>query len=69
MYKKWYKNVLIYEALYKNLIGAKSLQIIFDKIDGFISDYNGTKYLVLFGPKFSNSPWILLTVFFINNYA
>ena len=33
----------------KTLIGAKPLCIRFDKINGFISVYDGTKYLVLFG--------------------
>ena len=32
----------------KTLIGAKPLRIMFDKVDGFIRDYDGTKYLVLF---------------------
>ena len=30
---------------------AKPLRTRFDKIDRFIKVYNGTKYLVLFGPK------------------
>ena len=29
------------------MIGAKPLRIRFDKIDGFIRVYNGTRYLVL----------------------
>ena len=33
------------------MIGAKSLRIISDKVNGFIRDYGGTKYLVLFGPE------------------
>ena len=47
--EKSYKNILIYEVLYQTLIGTKPLHIIFDKIDEFIRDNNGTKYLVLFG--------------------
>ena len=31
----------------KTLIGAKLLRIRFDKIDGFIRVYDGTRYLVL----------------------
>ena len=31
------------------MIGAKPLRIRFDKVDGFIKDYNGTRYIVLFG--------------------
>ena len=40
------KIFLVYEVSYKNLIGAKPLQIRFDKVDGV---YDGTRYLVLFG--------------------
>ena len=35
--------------LYKTLIGAKPLNISFDKIDRFIRIPNGSRYLVLFG--------------------
>ena len=34
--EKPYLNVLICGVLYKNLIGAKPLCIIFDEVDGFI---------------------------------
>ena len=30
---------------------AKPVQIRFDKLDGFIKIYDGTRYLVLFGPE------------------
>ena len=33
------------------MIGAKSLCIRLDKIDGFIGTYDGTRYLVLFGSE------------------
>ena len=33
------------------MIGAKALRIIFDKVDGFISVYDGHRYLVLFRPE------------------
>ena len=33
------------------LIGSKPLQIRFDKIDGFIRIYDGTRYLTLFGSE------------------
>ena len=47
---KNHKNICqSYKSLYKNLIGAKSLCIRFDKIDGFISIYDRARYLVLFG--------------------
>ena len=35
--------------LYKTLIGAKPLNIRFDKIDRFIRIPNGSRYLVLYG--------------------
>ena len=34
--------------MYKALIDPKPLCIVFDKVNGFIEDYNRTKYLVLF---------------------
>ena len=46
--EKSHKNVLIYDISYKNLIGPKSFQIRFSKIDGFIRIYDGTRYLTLF---------------------
>ena len=45
------KRFWIYDVLYKTLIGAKPLRVMFDKVDGIVRDYNGTKYLVLFGPE------------------
>ena len=47
--EKPYKIILVYKISYKILIGAKSLRIRFDKVDGFIIDR--TRYLVLFGPE------------------
>ena len=44
-----YENILIYNISYKRLTGAKPLRIRYDKIDGFIKDHNGIRYLVLFG--------------------
>ena len=44
--EKLHKNILIYIILYKTLIGAKSLRVRFDKIEGFIRIYDGTRYLV-----------------------
>ena len=52
IYEKWYKNILVYDILCKNWIGAKPLHIMFDKVNGFIRDYDGTKYLVLFSSKY-----------------
>ena len=48
---KNHENILIYEISYKNLIGAKPLCIIYNKVDAFIRDYNGTEYLLIFGSK------------------
>ena len=45
--EKSYKNILVYNIL----MGAKSLCIRFNKVDGFIRVYDGTRYLVLFGPE------------------
>ena len=45
------KRFWIYDVLYKTLIGAKPLRVMFDKVDGIVRDYNGTKYLALFGPE------------------
>ena len=39
---------MIYDVSYKTLIDPKSLQIRFDKIDGFIRIYDKTRYLTLF---------------------
>ena len=49
--EKSYENILVYNILYKNLIDSKSLRIRFDKIDGIIRVYDGTRYLVLFGSE------------------
>ena len=49
MYKKSYENILIYDVLHKTLIGSESFLIMFDKVDGFIKDYNEIKHLILFG--------------------
>ena len=48
--EKSHKNILIYDILYKPLVGAKPFRIRFDKIDGFIRDFDGTRYLILFSP-------------------
>ena len=49
--KKWYENILVYNISHKTLIDAKSLRIRLDIIDGFITVYDGTRYLVLFGSE------------------
>ena len=45
--EKSYKNILAYNILYKNVIGARPLRIRFDKIDGFIRVFDGTRYFGL----------------------
>ena len=42
---------MIYDVSYKTLIDPRSLQIRFDKIDGFIRIYDKTRYLTLFGSE------------------
>ena len=49
--EKPHENVLICDTSYETLIGPKSLQIEFDKIDRLIRIEDGTRYLTLFGPK------------------
>ena len=50
-YQNSNENILIYNIPYKIILGARPLCIRFDKIDGFIKIYNGTRYLVLFAPR------------------
>ena len=49
------KNISIYDISYKTVIGAKTLRIMFNKVNGFIRDYNTTNYLVLFGLEKNNA--------------
>ena len=42
---------MIYDISFKTLIAAKPLRISFDKTDGFIEIYDGTRYLVLLSPE------------------
>ena len=51
MDEKSHKNILIYDILYGTLIVPKPLQIRFDKIDGLIRVFDGTRYLTLFGSE------------------
>ena len=46
--KKSDENILIYDILFKALIDPKPLSFRFNKIDGFIRIYEGTRYLTLF---------------------
>ena len=48
--EKSYEKILVCNITYKNLI-ANPLHTRFNKIDGFIRVYDGTRYLVLFGSE------------------
>ena len=49
--EKSHENILIYDISYKTLIDPKLLRIKFDKTDGFIITYDGTRYLTLLGSE------------------
>ena len=49
--QKSFENVLFYNISYKTLTYVKPLYIRFDKIDGLIRAYDGTRYLILFGSE------------------
>ena len=42
---------LTYDNSYKTLIDPKPLRVRFDKTDGFIRVFDGSRYLVLLGPE------------------
>ena len=51
-----YENILVYDISCNDIsckpfMGAKPLHIRFDKVDGFIKVYDGTRYLLYFGPE------------------
>ena len=46
--EKSHENLWNNDVSYKTFIGSKPLRIRFDKIDGFIRIYDGTRYLTLF---------------------
>ena len=48
---KNHMEILIYDISYKICIGAKTLRIRCDKVDGTVKVDNGTRYLVLFDPE------------------
>ena len=45
------ENIFIYNISYKTIIDPKPLQIRFDKINGLIRIYDGTRYLTLLGSE------------------
>ena len=42
--KKSYGKTLIYDVSYRTVNFAKSFRIMFNKLDGFIRDYEGTSH-------------------------
>ena len=52
-----YKNIFVYNIASKTLIDAKPLPIRFNKIDGLIRVFDGTRYLVLFGTEKFDFIW------------
>ena len=50
-YKNSFETIFIYDISYKTFMNEKLLRIRFNKVNGFINIYDGTRYLVLFGPK------------------
>ena len=49
------KKFLIYGTSHKPLVGSKPLHIWFNKIDGFVRNYDKIWYSVLFGPEKYNA--------------
>ena len=45
------ENILIYDMSYKILDGTKPFHIRFNKIDGFVRNDDGNRYLTLFGSE------------------
>ena len=45
------KYIFTYNISKKTFIGSKLLRIRFDKTDGFIGVYDGTRYLIIFDPE------------------
>ena len=45
------ENILVYEISHKTLIGAKPLRLRFNKVDRFITVYDGSRYLASFGSE------------------
>ena len=43
--EKSYKNILVYNVLYKKFMDAKPLRIRFNKVDDIIKLYDGIRYL------------------------
>ena len=50
LYTNLYENILIYNISYKTFTCEEPLRIRFDVADELIKIFDGTRYLVLFGP-------------------
>ena len=42
---------MVYDISYETFIGAKPMRIRFVQVNGFVKGYDGTRYLILFGPE------------------
>ena len=51
MAEKSYEKILVYDISCKNSIGGKPMCIRYDKINGFVRVYTGSKYLLLCRPS------------------
>ena len=51
LHKKPYGYIFTYNISKKTFIGSILLRIRFDKTDGFIGVYDGTRYLIIFDPE------------------
>ena len=51
MKSRKYENILVYNISHKIWIGAKPFRIRFDKVDGIIRVFYGTRYLILLALK------------------
>ena len=47
--EKFKENVLVYDILYRTLVGTKPLRVRFNKIHGLDRVYDGSMYFVLLG--------------------
>ena len=62
-YENSLENISIYNISYKIFMVAKPSHIRFDRVDGFIKSYNGTRYLFLFSHERHMQLMIELIIF------
>ena len=58
MAEKSYEKILVHDISCKNSIGGKPMCIRYDKINGFVRVYTGSKYLLLCRPSHVQQDWI-----------